>query len=95
MMHVPFLITIIVSSLLLYYVQGDNFGEKSNNLLQGVSLKVLKLMLEQKSTLNIVGYSYVCDRVTWNRGAYGSHYLKSSSEDQVFGYDVLALLETF
>lgn len=52
-------------------------------------------MLEQKSTLNIVGYSYVCDRVTWNRGAYGSHYLKSSSEDQVFGYDALALLETF
>lgn len=36
-------------------------------------------------------YLYVCERETWTERAYGSHYLKSTREDQVFEYDALVL----
>lgn len=57
-----------------------------------VSIRVLELMLELIRWVKHIWLQlYLCDRVTWNGGAFSSQCLKGPHEDQVLDYSALVL----
>ena len=83
----------IVLSYMIIVAGCITLGQTNKSSAEGISPKVLEHDEEHNRYMKCIWLQLcVCvNRVMWTGGDYGSYTLKSPREDQVFGFDALAL----